>query len=538
MKKAIIVSLMFMLFQYGSAQNYSRTIALCKSNFTVKGAVQEDRSLKITITDIDDASNKVEYIDNSTDVTTFMTVFQNHFLKLKDSGGNAITCSDGEKNTILTEGNKLWYQLLGTSIAPKAGVFTIADRVSLKIIEKSGLTALNSDTFDVKDVHIEINNGYIESIYAIINAYGREHMYINWWGIGFSSFSNYHRLLKIPLVEINKSPYDKVKDKVAPVILLGELLKYKPELAVDRRDYSPKDTSFTLSGGQSIQMYKEETNKLFEARIFSDFVGLNENKPNGLIQTEMSKRINLNTKQYLAPRYFIFAFNSYGTFQYIAPSITLSKLEEHNKRLVLGDLDSVRYNPGINDSSLFKNPYHRYATALDLYQHQSFSAGFDANFIYLSNHNLKYTFYLNGGARLGLTPVADSITSIDQNSNITKTGLTNEYTVNTIQFYPEIKLIFLPEERFNFSISDEFVYLKPLSKNILLVSFDKENYSKLNQKKSAWINVFELLMTLNVNPRTNGKIFGRVRFNSEMGNSHNNFAQIQIGYSAYILGNK
>lgn len=529
--------LMFMFVQYASAQNYSKTIALCKGDFTFKGAVQEDKSLKITITDIDNASNTVEYFDNSTEVTTFMTVFQNHFLKLKDSGGNDVTCSDGEKNTILTEANNLWYQLLGINIAPKAGIFTIADKVPLRgTIKKSGKVELpltSTVLFKVKNVQIEINNGYLESISAIIDVEGHEHTYINWFGVGFSSYSNYNRLLKIPLIEINNSPYDKTH----PLLLLGDLLKYNPQFGVDRRDYSPKDTVLTLPGGKSIQLYKEETNKLFEAHIFSDFVGLSENKPNGLIQTEITKRININSKQRLAPK-FLFYGTSFGIFQYIAPSITLSKLEEHNKRLVLGDLDSVRYNPGTNDSSLFKNPYHRYATALNLYQYQSFSAGFDVNIFYLSNHNLKYTFYINGGVRLGLTSVTDSITSIDQNNNIKKTGLTNDYTVNTIQLYPEIKVVFLPEERFNFSISNKFIYLKPLSKDILLVSFGKENYNKLNQKNSAWINVAELLMTLNINPRTNGKIFGRIRFNSEISNSHNNFAQIQIGYSAFILGNK
>jgi hypothetical protein len=536
MKKLFFFLITLLFADCCIAQNFSKTISVCSGSYTYSGAVQPDKSIQVTITDISDATKKVQYSYSGTDISDFATVFQNQFLKI-----SGITCSSSDNNVILAEGNKLWYQLVSTYPAPKAGALQVANKLTIY----TGIKDSNGKPFTLKDctvqeVHVEMNSGYIETIYTIVSVHGVPRTYINIFGIGFTSFENFAKLSQVNLYELHKKPFPKKEDtdSTKPTytyIKLSELLKYNPELEVDRRDYSPKDTAFTLNGGQNIILYKQETTKLFEAHIFSDFIGLQENQPNGLIQTEVAKRINVNSIQWKSPRVFYWLFKSFGITQYIAPVVTFSKIEAHNKRLMLGDLDSIRFNPGSNDTSSLNKACHRYVTPLDLFQHQSFSAGADWNVLYFSNHSLKYNVYIGFGTYLGITPVTDSLTSVSQNT-VSKTGAVNEYSVNTLQLKPECRLVFLPEERFNFSIAYQLLFIKPFSPNIQLLTFDKDDPTKFKTTGNNWLNSYELLLTFNTSAIS--KLFGRLRFNSELHNYNNNFAQIQVGYSTYILGHQ
>lgn len=551
MKKIIKAVICFLFYSITHAQNFSVTMNLCSGEYNLTSFVDLDKSIKIKIVDINDTTKKKEYNFYGNNINEFMAAFQNKFLLID---GLATKCTQTEKDAMLSAAIKVWYGLYGNDIAPKAGILNISDSINLHAYIKDSATGkLHSYKYPsrikVQDVHIEINNGYIETIYADVIIKGVPLTYVNFYGIGFATFENYSNLEKIQLIELHGQPFYKKNDDTKPWVVnlnstyikLSDLLIYLPELEVDRRDYSPRDTAFTLRGGQSVALFKEQTGRLFEARFFSDFVGLQEDKPNGLIQTEVTKRVNINSVQWKTTKWAFPIFKSWGIFQYISPTITLSKLEQHNKRLLLGDLDSIRMNPGTNNLSALKKAYNRYVTPLDLYQHQSFSGGFNLNFLYFSNHSLKYTLDFNLGGRLGITPISDSLTTISQ-SAVKKTGSVNETTVNSLQLIPQATVMFLPEERIKFAVSYQLFWIKPFANNIQLLRFSKDDPSVFSLNKS-WLNTIELLLTYDVNPNqkyneSNGKLFGRLRFTSEDNNFHTNFAQIQIGYAVFILGNK
>lgn len=507
-------------------QSYSKTIAIGNGSYTYTGTFDTDNSMKITIEDVTDANKKVEYNFSGSDVTMFMAVFQRNFIRIDGFSG-----SNAEKDILLKEGNSLWLQLIAIRPvpepldAPEAGRLYIADKIwyNISFINKDKNNkedVFHSRVYSVQDVHIEFNNGYIENIAVTLLIKGKPRTYVNIFGIGFTSIENQNKLKSIRLYERGAKAFrDKTPmtlDSAAKsgedrtYIVLGDLLQYKNKLEVDRRDYSPKDMVIDTYGGQDIQLYKEQTNKLFEARIYSDFVGLQEDKPNGLIQTEVEKRININTAQWQTRRWLFPIVKSYGIFQYIKPTITISKLEQHNKRYVLGDLDSIRYHPGENDTASLNKSSHRYATPLELYRRQSFSAGFDLNVLFLANHNLKFNVYLDIGGRLGITPVVDSFTVVEP-EQITKTGVILEYTINTLQIVPQVKLVFLPEERFNFSLSYSAIYIKPFVSGVELLGFGKDDPQKFSLQRNKWLNTMELLMSFNVNKSGEGKLFGRAR---------------------------
>lgn len=554
MKTILIVFLLSGLHCCLFAQTHTEAFTACQNSYTTTCELQNTNVIKVSVTDGLDDSKTKEY----TIVTNDLDVFAQKFLLAFKTVNS--TCAEDDK--VLTFARLLYFNfrasIAGDSSQPIAGLFTVKkysflqmdywakENGSLKSKMESGVSPKK---YKIKKVTAEINDGYIENLKAYIEFPDGIHYFSVPYPIGITSIANFKKYKDAKLFDQNSNVFLKKPSKrvwqAKPdgtlwerfYVFLSDIIDYDYYLGVNRRDFSPANMTIDINGGESLMLHKDETHKLFEAHIFADFIGLKEDKPNGLLQTTLAKRINTNTRQRLSRSWFYRLFESYGAFQYVAPTITISKLEEHNKHLILGDLDSIRSNPGLTDTSKFNRSANRFTTGLQLYQHQSFSAGADVNLFYLNNHELKYNLYFNAGIRLGITPVRDSLTSLEGN-NITKTGFIREYNINSFQFIPQVVLNFLPEERFNFSISEKLVYLKPLNQTLQVFSFDNDNISKFNPSRASWLNVFEMLMTIQLNQNGNSKLFGRVRLNSDWKNINNNFSQIQIGYSTFILGNK
>jgi len=565
MKKIILLLISAACTLATYAQTHTETFNACNKPYTVVCEQLEGNKIKLSFTDGSDGSKKKLDSLTTTDMDQFAKSFKFFFLNFVGAPDSTSCTQDEKDNFLLAYGRKLYLNfrtaLTQDSATPVAGLFKIKDSIlihgTMRYLADSSLHKLNFPfkKYKIEKVQAEINNGFIENIKAYIQMPDGTHYFSIPYPIGISSVANFKRYSSRALFDTDSPIYfrrvgrHEIADRLAQdtsrfklvrvdstfYLYLSDLITYDYYYGVDRRDYSPKNDIIDLNGGESKILHKEETSKLFEAHIFTDFIGLNENKPNGLVQAEVSKRINANSSQHLAPKWIYWLFKSFGGFQYISPSVSVSKLEQHNKRLILGDLDSIRLHPGPNDTSRFNRGLHRYLSPLDLYQYQSFSAGLDVNIGYLSNHDLKYNLYFNMGARLGMTPVQDSVSKIDQGT-ITRTGLVNEYTVNTFQFYPQVIVTFLPEERFNLAVSEQLFYIKPLNQQVQLMYLDKNDNTLAILKKGAWLNILEMLMTIQVNP--NSKLFGRVRLNTAWDNASNNFAQVQVGYSTYILGNK
>jgi hypothetical protein len=79
-------------------------------------------------------------------------------------------------------------------------------------------------------------------------------------------------------------------------IKLSDLLALDITLENNKDDYSPADHVYTLSPTQPIvNMKKEKRSHILDVSAFTDFVGLDQQQPNGLIQIEARRKINLNT---------------------------------------------------------------------------------------------------------------------------------------------------------------------------------------------------------------------------------------------------
>lgn len=79
-------------------------------------------------------------------------------------------------------------------------------------------------------------------------------------------------------------------------IKLSDLLALDITLENGKEDYSPVNSTVELNPNHPIaELKKEKRSRIIEVAAFTDFVGLDQEEPNGLLQFEAKRRININT---------------------------------------------------------------------------------------------------------------------------------------------------------------------------------------------------------------------------------------------------
>lgn len=336
----------------------------------------------------------------------------------------------------------------------------------------------------------------------------------NTYSIGISSSNGIKNLSNHHLLSFNSYNYDGVHLKKGRgdesyliELNLADLIDYDRVLSINGNDISPEKTKLVLDKTQtSAKLYKEASTKLFEAVVFSDFLGVfDEENPNGIIQTEISKKFFINTNRTgikSGNRWIPFNWYSeaVGGFEYLDVTATLSKIEENEKFL----------DPTVIEDESFFEP-------INVRQNQSFSVGADMNLVYWENQNKKINTYLDIGLRYG------------------RTGLNvgdQERFVNTVTPSAKISFQFISEDRYGFTASNRVSYFEILDKNNLNIqSIELEGPVSPNK----YLNETSFDFFIDVGNSNTGKLFLRYSLISELEDFDTNFSQVQFGYSFYIL---
>ncbi|MCR9249335.1 MAG: hypothetical protein NXI20_02890 [bacterium] len=426
---------------------------------------------------------------------------------------------------------------LNIPLDKKSVTKSVEEAKALLLDSKRDLPQIN---LKIKEIEMEFNNGFIENMHVIgiMDINGTEPSendstsedpirikLENYNPIGFSRKYDFNRFNKIFLF--------------GSATISGEILEYKLRLsdlfplinetfAVDRRDYSPKNgvTKIVVDPTKeklSLSLTKEKTSRLFEARVYSDFIGFDQDNPNGLIQTEISKNLPIITRRH----YWTAVKVNWGFLNFVEPFVILSKLEESNKNLGISNLNrfiSGDYEP------------IKYARTLDLKQRESFSTGFLINAVTLDVPLWKSTVELSSFFSYGITPAQDSIRTFVNNEVVTSDNL-QEFRVDTYSAGPEVNWIIKTDERYRFHVTyrhnlfwarnNDFIQVAELNRF-------EENRDKGNNRHQ--FNSVELGATLKTSETSSGRLFFRYRYNWQQDFWRTGFNQVQVGYSFYILG--
>jgi hypothetical protein len=359
----------------------------------------------------------------------------------------------------------------------------------------------------------------------------------NQFPISISGKFDYEKFSKINLYCYNCSGID----GLSRYIKLSDLAILDIVYENDKEDYSPSNRVFSATPSNPIvELKKERRSRILEIAAFTDFVGLDKNEPNGLIQFEVKRRININTKHrllvrgkknvellsqidlgevYVSPspkktnadiEYDIrsrkdstsiktivipnkkFRSPYFNFLSYIEPKLLFSKLEENNRFL-----DSAKAVGGVIDP-------------LSLYQFQLASFGLNLQILRFSFPQIKLQWnFLNTAVYWGRTRVALSTDT---------TG--PSVALNTKNWEFGSNVTFRPDNRWGASLG--FAYILPAIWNSEYQLTTKNGL--FQYQFDSWLRTGD-----------DGKLFFRYRWTFENKNRNSNFTQIQLGYSVNLF---
>ncbi|WP_422106909.1 hypothetical protein [Winogradskyella sp.] len=358
------------------------------------------------------------------------------------------------------------------------------------------------------------------------NVLGKELKFENEFPIGFSSKTDFADLDNYDLYAFEGS------EKVFSLPLTNVIELYIQRHQNDRLDFSPKNQVVKLplhdpNDEKQVELKKEKSSKILNAKVFTDFNGFKENEPNGLVQFEVEKQVPLWTKRMPlgTGRSSNVGFANYAIF-----NLTWAKLNEEDRELQVLKTESFVNNEPQTDN---------YITYLDLIRFENVSVGVDLNIASFDFPLIKTRVELNGGVHYGRVKVVDDVPNpTDENAEATIRQL--EKDVNMIRLYPDVIVRIRPEERFGAYLRFRpFRTIVPDNEEFFTV-YSADNFlDDPNGRQSAledqrWLQRYELGAFYTPSADSDNKFFFRYRYTNTSEWETNGYSEIQVGYQIYL----
>ncbi|MCK8479158.1 hypothetical protein [Psychroserpens algicola] len=364
---------------------------------------------------------------------------------------------------------------------------------------------------------------YIKDIFK--DTMKKEYKFDNEFPIGFSSKTDFADLKGYTLYAFEGF------EKVFSLPLNNVISLYIQRHQNDRLDFSPKDQVLTLplddpDKNHQVELKKEKSSKILNAKIFTDFNGLKESEPNGLVQIEIEKQIPLWTKRMPLG---LGRSSNYGFANYAVFNLTWAKLNEEDRELQVKKAESF-----VNNESQIDN----YITYLDLIRYENVSVGVDLNIVSFDFPLIKTRLELNGGVHYGRVKVVDDIPVADEQNPETTTRLF-EKDVNMIRLYPDVILRIRPEERFGGYLRFRpFRTIVPDNEEFFSVYSAEDFLENPNRsealKDQRWLQRYEFGAFYTPSADSDNKFFFRYRYTNTSKWETNGYSEIQLGYQIYL----
>ncbi|GAO45425.1 hypothetical protein [Flavihumibacter petaseus] len=353
-------------------------------------------------------------------------------------------------------------------------------------------------------------------------------------------------------------------------IKMGDLLTLNIVLESEKEDYSPSDRTVALSPANPIaELKKEKRSRILEIAAFTDFIGLDQEEPNGLIQIEARRKININSKSNLLINASKDELSENVQFGKIEKTVILERKKKkvlyglklrgsntkylpltkaEKDKLIVGEgdestlkkIDSFGWQTVVVKNRKFHSPYFtlfpyiepkllfskleqhnrvidsgklvsNQITPIQLYRYQLASFGAQVNIIRFNFPQLKFNVSpLNIGYYWFRTRVGSPSDSLTQNS----------IPLNSQYFSWGAQVNFQPDHRWGASLSAEYIREKILN----------DAYSLTNKN-----GLFQYGFDGHLKTGDYSKLFFRFRWTHEHHNRNDNFTQIQLGYSLNLF---
>ncbi|TLV01325.1 hypothetical protein [Dyadobacter luticola] len=394
-----------------------------------------------------------------------------------------------------------------------------AIRKRLKVINdsiRSQTKKLDSASiFQINKLSVQIERGFIERIQVNIpTKYGDQYdIFENIFAIGFSSIKNFKKFANTKLVSRFSDDFIYLSDVIA---------NYDNLLKGFTRDFSPADTTINHYDPKKgfIRLNQDQFTNLFDARVYTDIIGLKDNKPNGLVQIELARKFNILTSR----RQIKTDRTDWGSITYLNVFGSLNKIENNNKYLYLRNENTA------NNGQLI-SPY--YATNLDFRLYQSLSLGTEANLFLFDWPDGKLTSYLDVGICYGQTPLIFNRRTVTGNT-VLQSERDSSLTAHSSTIYPKFILEVFSEKRIRLSMSYQYNTTRIFSNNNFkaIASYAKSDLtSRSTEYDARRSHMIEFNLIASPTSTKHGRFFLRARFFVQQSDQNTFFSQMQFGYS-------
>lgn len=333
------------------------------------------------------------------------------------------------------------------------------------------------------------------------------------------------------------------------VLDLKDVIPNDPDDNINSENYSPNDTVITLLPSDNpIALRKPKLSSVLNGRIYSDFLGLNESNPNGLIQTEFKKRLFLNPMVYRLG----WTTSYFGFLNSFQPKFVLSKAEQNNRNL---EIDFDRIAGATDTSNFIQDTLVLRTDPMSLFKFSKINTGGEINAAYVGIPAIHTNIYFNLGGSIRITDlllpeydtdstfVTNTRTERENVSSYLKPNSDNVVDYISVWGFTEFVIEFNPRPRLDFGFSIKFftlpfqskiIGLKPAAENY---NFTKEEFHKImnfTKINSDLINVkFEAAWQLK--ETVSSKLFFRTYYTFAPKDTKQDFFQMQVGYSRNLF---
>ncbi|KAA5548595.1 hypothetical protein [Adhaeribacter rhizoryzae] len=385
--------------------------------------------------------------------------------------------------------------------APIAGIMQIKKDVLLEEINNSFFGSKTTDEveekFVVDSVQIQVEDGNITNLHAFGSLGNETMMFYNHSPIGISNRNNINKWYKSYLVA-------KRNDNKYKTMHLSDLLEYIPNLTSRSDDWSPADGVYVLKPNTSRverTLFKAASSRILQARIYSDLIGVDNDRPNGLIQLEVEKKIIINNTTPGTS-----SFMRVGFLNYFKPTLSINKVEEKNK--AINTRSEFLVKPKID--------------AIEIVSHINSSIGLEVNAVSIFIPALKSTLHVDYGVKINRVALVDS--SFDSSNDTYKVLDTN---LNILAHGLIFKASIRPDSRFGVDLKFSRSRLKAVSDDVEVVKIGNTTFGQLSS--------YELLGWAKITESSELFIRPQITHLAKKEVSNKSYFQMQVGYQFDIF---
>lgn len=486
----------------------------CISNSKRLDEEKERELLDLSLKLIKEIRSKNRIVRDDASEAGSIMVRQKVHLWFNDTPKNKKEEKERELEKELKEAEKLW------SASYKSDASTMKNYEKFKIGDDS-VTLIEIDS-----VQFEFEDDQLKNVKAIAIYRDFPVIFTNSYPISFSTKSDGNA--KIPLFSEGHG--------LNAVIYSNELFFYNFNLLNFTENYAPKNqTIYVKPNSTGTVVFKEKNTEILKTKVFTDFVGIDSNEPNGLLQLEFSKPISMNTKVKPMRKY---SKNYKLWFGEIEPIFTLNKIENDDKQL-----PSIKSHdkPLVSFNDVLR--YRKASLGTEVSFFKFGVPSLHSEFSFLSDLNFSL---VDIGWQDTITTVVQTIVEPDSILNIQSDNITENKSTHLTR---DVGLTFqwdiFPSDKYQLSLRYSYKFFKFYPKDELkpVIPFVKlnqlEDLSSINIDKldvTEGYHTFQLLGTARLSKKSDLFIRGRYHFFDR--NIRQQFFQIQFGYSYFFFASQ